>query len=170
MTTTQQPSTQATREALMLAAQRKAEAEQAANAARTRKLAKPASDPMAEQLAAMQQQMAQFAALLAQKDEQIAELKKAGPAKKAEKPAPSPENMTIDLSGSILTIRVDLSKSTGKKTANGANEIIAQQNAAVGPYHVTYAGKDHWLSCCIARPLDNAKELRAAYRASKKAQ
>lgn len=124
---------------------------------------------MQAMMQAQQAQMAQLSSLLTQRDEQIAELKAAKPAK-AEKPAPEPQNMGISVKGSILTITVDLSKNTGKYTANGANLIIAQQNSAVGPYHITYAGKDHWVSCCVARPEDNAKELRAAYRAAKKAQ
>lgn len=145
----------------------------AANRARvaaSKNAAMPATnDDVMAQVAAMQAQMAQMMALVQQKDAQIAELKKAAPVKK-EKPAPAPENMSITVSGSTLTIKVDLSKDTGKDTANGANRIIAQQNSAVGPYKFEHAGKEHWLSCCVAYAHPNAKELRAAYKASKKQQ
>ncbi|HEX7736398.1 MAG TPA: hypothetical protein VF458_16210 [Ktedonobacteraceae bacterium] len=152
-------------------AARNALAAQSANANRKPPVARvpePAID-VAAQLAQMQAMMQALMDTNAQLAQQNAELKAAKPAK-AEKPAPSPENMSITVKGNLLTIVVDLSKDTGKHTANGANLIIAQQNSAVGPYHITYAGKDHWLSCCVARPEDNAKELRAAYRAAKKGQ
>lgn len=127
------------------------------------------NDDVLAKMAAMEANMARMMALVEQKDAQIAELKAAKPAGKvkAEKPAATPENESITVKGNILTITVDLSKNTGKHTANGANLIVAQQNSAVGPYKFEYAGKAHWLSCMVCRPEENASELRKAYKASK---
>lgn len=110
--TTNTTNTSNVREALMAAADKKAAREQAENAAKiARKPATHESDPLAAQLAAMQAQMAQFAALLAQKDEQIAELKKS-PSKKTEKgiPAPTCKNATYtyDEKTGKLTVVFDL--------------------------------------------------------------
>lgn len=127
----------------------------------------PAPDDILAQLAAMQAMMQTLANTNAELLKANAALKAEKPAEKPAKPAPAPENMGIVVKGNIMTITIDLSKDTGKDTANGANRIIAQQNSAVGPYTFEHAGKKHWLSCSVGRPYDNAAELRKAYKAAK---